>query len=61
MRSALAPNGRNLGTLGAVAALLGVAYVLAPSPIVRYGVWLVVFAIWMVWFVLVSVAWLADA
>ena len=44
-----------------VAGLLGVAYGLAPTPTVQYGVWLSIFAIWMWWFVVVARRWIADA
>ncbi|MFB6223336.1 MAG: hypothetical protein ABEH86_06655 [Haloarcula sp.] len=41
-----------------VAGLLIVAYVLVPDPTVQYGVWLVIFCIWMGWFVFFGAKWL---
>jgi hypothetical protein len=49
---------RDYLTAGSVALLLLVAYVVYPDPLVQYGVWLVVFAIWMGWFVSFGVDWL---
>lgn len=34
-----------------VVVLLFVAYVIYPETIFQYGVWLVIFTIWMAWFV----------
>lgn len=39
-------------------ALLAVAYLLVPGPIVQYGVWLAVFCLWMAWFVYYGTKWL---
>jgi len=47
--------------LAGVTALLVVAYVLVPHPIVQYGAWLVAFTVWMAWFVLTFVEWLSNA
>jgi len=47
-------------TLGSVLGLLVVAYLLVPQPAVQYGVWLVIFSIWMLWFVSYGVRWLYD-
>ena len=44
----------------AVAAMLVVAYVLYPDPIVKYGVWLTVFTVWMAWFVSYGVRWVGG-
>lgn len=55
VRAAVAPNRRNLAAAVAVAVLLAAGYGLVTDPIVRYGVWLAVFAVWMGWFVLVVV------
>jgi hypothetical protein len=35
--------------------------VLVPHPVARYGAWLVVFTIWMVWFVAAAVEWISKA
>ncbi len=40
-----------------VLGLLLVAYVVYPHPLVRYGVWLTIFTIWMAWFVSFGVRW----
>ena len=37
------------------------AYMFVSHPVVRYGAWLVVFTIWMLWFVLAAVQWLSMA
>jgi len=52
---------RNLATLALVTVLVAVAHLLVPSWATRYGVWLVVFAIWMTWFVVTFVDWLGQA
>ncbi len=44
--------------VGSATALLVVAYVLVPHRLVQYGVWLVVFTIWMAWFVYYGTRWL---
>lgn len=59
--SLLGPNRRNLITVGVVGALLVAAYLLVPHWSTRYGAWLVVFTIWMVWFVFTFVQWLSTA
>mgnify|MGYP000622157675 FL=1 len=41
-----------------VVALLAIAYLLVPDPIVQYGVWLAIFCIWMAWFVFYGTKWL---
>lgn len=45
------PNRRNVATGAVVAGLLVVAYVVYPHRILQYGVWLVIFTLWMAWFV----------
>lgn len=57
----LGPNRRNVVTLGVVTVLLVAAYILVPHWSTTYGVWLVVFTIWMVWFVATFVQWLSNA
>ena len=44
--------------IASVLALLVLAYALVPEPAVQYGVWLVIFSIWMLWFVSFGVRWL---
>ena len=61
MRELLGPNYRNLSALAVVVCLLGVGYVVAPHPLVQYGVWLLVFAVWMVWFVTAAREWISKA
>lgn len=61
MRHLLGPTSRNLAALGVVAAVLGVAYFVASDPLVRYAAWLVAFAIWMAWFVVVAREWISRA
>jgi lipopolysaccharide export LptBFGC system permease protein LptF len=61
MRDLLGPTYRNLAALGVVAALLGTAYFVGSHPLVRYAAWLVVFAIWMAWFVVVAREWISRA
>lgn len=48
-------NPRNVATAVTVVGLLVVAYVIVPHRLVQYGVWLVIFTIWMVWFVYAGV------
>ncbi|USZ68807.1 hypothetical protein NGM10_03500 [Halorussus salilacus] len=52
---------RNAAAVVAVAATLATAYLLFPHPLVRYGAWLVAFAVWMAWFVAAARDWIADA
>ena len=61
MRDLLGPTYRNVAVLGVIAALLGVAYVVASDPLVRYAAWLAVFAVWMAWFVAVAREWISRA
>jgi hypothetical protein len=61
MRDLLGPTYRNLAAFAVVAALLGVGYFVARSPLVRYGVLLVAFAVWMGWFVAVAREWISRA
>lgn len=57
----LAPTRRNLAALGTVVALLLVGYVFVPDPLVQYGVWLLAFSVWMVWFVATAREWISKA
>lgn len=61
MRHLLGPTSLNLAALAVVAALVGGAYLVASSPLVRYGAWLVAFAVWMAWFVVVAREWISRA
>lgn len=61
MSGILGPNRRNVVALAVVCVLLAITYVFVPDPLVRYGVWLVVFTVWMVWFVLAAVEWISKA
>ncbi|WP_276300697.1 hypothetical protein [Halorussus lipolyticus] len=61
MRDLLGPSSRNVLALVIVGALVGGAYLLVSNPLVRYGVWLLVFAIWMAWFVAVAREWISRA
>ena len=61
MGTVFAVNRRNLTALGSVTVLLVIAYLLIPRPVVQYGVWLVVFFIWMTWFVFAGIEWLSKA
>ncbi|WP_435179142.1 hypothetical protein [Halorussus sp. AFM4] len=60
MRHLLGPTYRNLAALAVLAAVLGVAYLVA-DPLVRYGAGLVAFAVWMAWFVTVAREWISRA
>lgn len=57
----LAPTPRNVAALGAVVLLLAIGYVFVPHPLVRYGVWLLAFSIWMAWFVATAREWISNA
>lgn len=61
MRTLTASGYRTLAAVVAVAALLAVAYLLVPHPMVKYGAWLVVFSIWMAWFVAAAREWISRA
>lgn len=61
MRDILGPTYRNLAALAVVCGILGFAYVVVPHPLVQYGAWLVVFAVWMAWFVAVAREWISRA
>lgn len=61
MREILGANYRNLSALVAVTVLLGFAYLVVPHPLVKYGVWLAVFAVWMAWFVAAAREWISKA
>ncbi|WP_247006365.1 hypothetical protein [Halorientalis litorea] len=51
---------RDLVATAAVTGVLVGAYLVVPHPVVQYGAWLVVFAVWMAWFVLAGVEWLSN-
>jgi len=51
------PDWRDAAAIASVLGLLAVAYVLYPDPVVQYGVWLVIFSVWMAWFVSFGVRW----
>jgi hypothetical protein len=57
----LGPNYRNLSALAVVVAVLGVAYFVAPHPLVKYAAWLLAFSIWMAWFVAAAREWISKA
>jgi|AntDeeMetagen285_2_1112576.scaffolds.fasta_scaffold04778_2 hypothetical protein len=48
----------DVAAVASAVAVLLVAYVVAPGPIVQYGAWLTVFCIWMFWFVFFGTKWL---
>jgi len=54
-------NRRNVGALVAVTLALAAGYLVLPGEVSAYGAWLVVFAVWMVWFVLAGIEWLHNA
>jgi len=55
-------DGWDYATGATVVALLVLAYVIYPEPILQYGVWLAIFCLWMAWFVFFGVRWVsADA
>jgi hypothetical protein len=43
---------------GSALAVLAVAYLVVPHPVVQYGAWLVVFCLWMGWFFFYGTKWL---
>lgn len=43
-----------------VLGLLGVAYLGETGPLIQYATWLLVFAIWMVWFIIVGRDWIGH-
>ncbi len=61
MRDLLGPTPLNLAALAAVAALVGIGSLSSSPPLVRYGAWLVAFAVWMAWFVVVAREWISRA
>jgi hypothetical protein len=61
MGTVVAVNRRNVTALVVATSVLGVAYTLAKDPVVQYGAWLIVFAIWMSWFVFAGIEWLRNA
>lgn len=58
--AALGNHRRNLLALGVVALAFLAAELIGGSP-ARYGAYLVAFAVWMAWFVLAAVDWIAHA
>jgi hypothetical protein len=60
MTALVRPSDRTLAAGALVGAALLVAYVVVPDPVVQYGAWLFVFAVWMAWFVATSVVWLLE-
>lgn len=60
IRRLLPPRRWNVGAGVSVISLLAVAYVLAPHWSTQYGAALIIFSIWMVWFVVAAVHWLAN-
>ena len=61
MRNVIVTGFRTLAALGVVTVLLAAAYLVVPHPIVQYGAWLVIFAVWMAWFVAVAAEWISTA
>jgi len=61
MRDLLGPTSLNLAALTVVAVVLGIAHLSSPPPLVRYGAWLVAFAVWMAWFVAIAREWISRA
>jgi uncharacterized membrane protein YphA (DoxX/SURF4 family) len=61
MGDCLGPASRNLAALVAVGGLIGGAYLLVSNPLVRYAAWLLAFAVWMAWFVVVAREWISRA
>lgn len=60
-RRLLGPNRRNGLTIAAIVLLFSAAYGPLSHWSTRYGALLIVFTIWMVWFVVTAVQWLAEA
>lgn len=54
------PSLLDAAAIAAVVALLLVAYVVVPEPVVQYGAWLGIFCVWMLWFVVFGVRWVYD-
>lgn len=52
------PDRWDAAAVGSALALLALAHLVYPHRIVQYGVWLVVFTIWMAWFVYYGTKWL---
>lgn len=61
LAAALGDHRRNLSALAAVALAFLAAELVGGSPSVRYGAYLVAFAVWMAWFVLAAVDWIDRA
>lgn len=60
LAAALGNHCRNLLALGAIGLAFLAAELVGGSP-ARYGAYLVAFAVWMAWFVLAAVDWIARA
>jgi hypothetical protein len=60
LRDVLGPTPRNLGTVALVVTVLVATHAI-PTWGLQYAGWLLVFSLWMTWFVLVVVEWLALA
>jgi len=60
LRELFQPTRYNVATAVVVVGLLLFAYVVYPNQILQYGVWLVVFTVWMVWFVWAGVDYFYD-
>jgi hypothetical protein len=54
-------NRRNGIAIAAIVLILGLAYGPLSHWSTRYEAWLVAFSIWMIWFVVTVVLWLAEA
>ncbi|MDY6818461.1 MAG: hypothetical protein SVG88_07350 [Halobacteriales archaeon] len=60
MGGIFAPTRWNLLGLPTVGLLLAIIAILISSPVIQYGLGLVVFSIWMAWFVLAGVWFLSN-
>lgn len=47
-------------SLAATAALLVFAYVIYPTPVVKFAAWVIIITIYMTWFCYFGVKWLYD-
>lgn len=54
------PERWDAAALGAVLAILALAYGVYPNGLLQYGAWLAVFSIWMAWFVHYGTRWLFE-
>lgn len=60
-RRLLGPNRRNGLTIAAIILLFSAAYGPLSHWSTQYAAWLITFTIWMVWFMVTAVLWLAEA